>query len=246
MNANNHLTLVIVRHGQSEANAGGLFTGIMDVPLTTQGEAEAIHAATLLNEAGLWPPYCFSSPLRRALHTADILAAHLHRSPSHIITDWRLAERNYGALTGRTKQSVVAEYGQEQFLAWRRSLDGTPPPMSTEQREQYRDAPEILGLTESLDDVVVRIRSVWANDIWPAIRKEGSALVVAHGNSLRALCSVIDSLTSEEVQALNIPNGQPLVYRLSEDGRPLVRGGEYLDPATAHKAAEKIAREGGT
>lgn len=239
-------TLVLVRHGQSQANADGLFTGLLDVPLTDRGRAEAARAARMLNDAGLAPPVWFCSPLSRARETAAILTAELSRPPSRTVWDWRLAERNYGALTGRTKQSVLTEYGQEQFLAWRRSVDVAPPPMSDEQRATLGDAPAALGLTEALRDVVVRVGTVWRDEIEPALRRDGSALVLAHGNSLRALCVVLDSLTHSEVQALNIPTGHPLIYRIADDGQPQVRGGRYLDPITAHAAAARIAQEGGT
>ncbi len=239
-------TLVLVRHGQSQANADGLFTGLLDVPLTDRGRAEAARAARMLNDAGLAPPVWFCSPLRRARETAAILTAESSRPPRRVTWDWRLAERNYGALTGRTKQSVLTEYGQQQFLAWRRSVDVAPPPMSDEQRATLGDAPTALGLTEALRDVVVRVGEAWREDIEPALRRNGSALVLAHGNSLRALCVVLDALTHAEVQALNIPTGHPLIYRIASDGRPQVRGGRYLDPITAQAAAARIAQEGGT
>lgn len=240
-------TLVLVRHGQSQANADGLFTGLLDVPLTDLGRLEARHAARLLNDLDLWPSVWFCSPLRRARETAAILAAKARRPPSRMIWDWRLAERNYGALTGRTKRSVLAEYGEARFRAWRRSVEVAPPAMSTEQRHTLGGAPAFLGLTESLHDVIVRVGAAWRHDIEPVMRRDSSALVLAHGNSLRALCVVLDSLTDAEVQALNIPTGHPLIYRFSaDDDRPVGRGGVYLDPVTARSAAARIAREGGT
>lgn len=238
--------LVLVRHGQSQANAGGLFCGLLDVPLTEYGCEEAVHAAELLNEAELWPPICFCSPLLRARQTADAFNRTLTSPPERTILDWRLAERNYGALSGRTKHGVRAEYGEEQFITWRRSVHVAPPPMSEEQRRSLGDAPSELGLTESLHHVIVRVGQSWEQAIRPALHEARSVLVVAHGNSLRALCAILDSLTDAEVQALNIPNGHPLIYRLGADDQPLVRGGEYLEPGAALVAAEKIAREGGT
>lgn len=238
--------LVLVRHGQSQANAEGLFTGILDVPLTGTGRAEAVRAAELLDDAELWPPICFCSPLQRARATAEILDARLRHAPGRTVYDWRLAERNYGALTGRTKRSVLAEYGQTQFFAWRRSVDIAPPAMSIAQRQSLGYAPEMLGRTESLNDVIARVGAAWRQRIEPAVHRCGSALVVAHGNSLRALCSILDDLTDAEVQNLNIPTGHPLIYRIAENGRPLLRGGEYLDPISARSASEQIAQEGGT
>ncbi|WP_341727977.1 2,3-bisphosphoglycerate-dependent phosphoglycerate mutase [Brooklawnia sp.] len=239
-------TLVFVRHGQSQANASGLFCGLLDVSLTEYGRKEAVHAAELLNEAALWPPVCFCSPLLRARQTADAFNETLLMPPKRTIFDWRLAERNYGALSGRTKQGVRAEYGEEQFVVWRRSVHVAPPPMSDEQRRSLGDAPPELGLTESLHHVIVRVGHAWEQTIKPALHEEGSLLVIAHGNSLRAFCAILDSLTDTEVQALNIPNGHPLIYRLGADHKPVVRGGEYLEPGSALVAAEKIAREGGT
>ncbi len=240
-------TLVLARHGQSQANADGLFTGLLDVPLTDVGRLEAVRAARLLNDNGLWSPVWFCSPLLRVRQTVAILTDQLSRPPSQTIWDWRLAERNYGALTGRTKRSVLAEYGQVRFRAWRRSVGVAPPPMSKEQRRTLGNAPAALGFTESLHDVIVRVGAAWRHDIEPVLRRDGSVLVLAHGNSLRALCTVLDTLTDAEVQALNIPTGHPLVYRFAAgDDRPLVRGDEYLDPMTARLAAAQIAREGGT
>ena len=239
-------TVVLLRHGQSTGNAEGIFSGLLDVPLTAIGREEAASAADLLDDACLWPRTWFCSPLLRAHETATILAGKVRRSPAEVAYDWRLAERNYGALTGRTKSAVLAEYGEETFRTWRRSLDVAPPAMSLEQRDGLSPAPETLGLTESLSDVVVRVNDLWRDRIAPVLERDRSALIVAHGNSLRALCTLLDRLNEREVQDLNIPTGHPLVYRLGDDGRPLVRGGSYLDHAAANAAAATIASEGGT
>lgn len=238
-------TLILLRHGQSQANADGLFTGLLDVPLTDVGRAEAARAAHRLNEEHLGAAVCFTSPLRRATESAAILARELV-SPPVIEEDWRLAERHYGALTSRTKASVRKEYGEEQFLLWRRSMHVAPPPMSPQQRAVIAPAPEWLGLTESLADVIIRVADVWQERILPALHRGSAAIVVAHGNSLRALCCLLDDLSEDQVRDLNIPTGHPLVYRIGADGRPVIPGGTYLDPDDAHAAAATIAREGGT
>ena len=239
-------TLVLIRHGQSQANADGLFTGLLDAPLTEQGRAEARHAAALLDEAGLHPPTWFCSPLLRAVETCEILQSLLRPGPRHVEVDWRLAERNYGALTGRSKPEVLDEHGADRFLAWRRSVHTAPPPMTKARFAALGDVPEWLGLTESLAAVIARVGILWRERIEPALLQDVDVLVIAHGNSLRALCTVLDRLAEDEVEELNIPTGHPLVYRIGDDGRPLVRGGAYLDRAAALTAAATIAAEGGT
>ncbi len=248
-------TLVLVRHGESTGNADGIFTGLLEVGLTELGRVEAVRAADLLAQAGLYPPVWFSSPMVRTRQTVEILLDTLRSrlpeaSPPQLEFDWRLAERNYGALTGRTKTEVREQFGTEQYTTWRRSLSVAPPPMSPEHRAHLarlagEPAPEWLGMTESLADVVVRVGECFVQRILPTLNQHGSALVLAHGNSLRALCTVLDELDEPAVRALNLPTAQPLVYRIDRDGRPL-GSGSYLDPTTAHAAAALIAQQGGT
>lgn len=239
-------TLVLLRHGQSQANAEGLFTGLLDVSLTDVGQMEAAYAAELLNEAEIWPTVWFSSPLKRAADTTAIMHDKMFHSPSRVTYDWRLAERNYGALTSRSKRDVMAEHGEEQFLTWRRSMNVAPPPMSRAQQRSLGRIPEDMGRTEALTDVIERVSESYEQLILPELRRTGCVLVSSHGNALRALCTLLDELTDTEVRALNLPTGQPLIYEITEDGRPVVRGGTYLDPERAYPAAEQIAREGGT
>ncbi len=239
-------TLILVRHGQSQANADGLFTGLLDVPLTDAGRAEATRCAELLNEADLAPAVWFCSPLIRARQTAAILHHLIAEPPESVEYDWRLAERNYGALTGLSKSAVLTEHGRAQYTAWRRSVDVAPPPMTTTQHAALGSADPRLGRTEALRDVIHRVDAAWTERIAPALRAAGSVLVIAHGNSLRALCSVLDRLDDAAVQDLNIPTGHPLVYRLDDTGHPLEPGGRYLDQAAAIAAATTIALEGGT
>lgn len=240
--------LVLLRHGESTANAAGIFTGALDVPLTARGVAEARRAGALLKDAELPIGTVLCSAMQRARETADIVAAALP-GPLAVLEDWRLNERNYGALTGRSKAEVLREFGERQFLTWRRSVDVAPPPMTPLQRAGIARTGPLhagLGSTESLRDVVDRVRACYAERIRPAVAAGAGVLVVAHGNSLRALCVVLDRLSDESVRRLNLPTGQPLVYRFGSGEHPETPGGSYLDPATAIAAAAAIAREGGT
>ncbi|MCX7520865.1 2,3-diphosphoglycerate-dependent phosphoglycerate mutase [Microbacterium sp. STN6] len=245
--------LVFVRHGESSANAAGLFTGVLDVPLTARGEQEAREAARLLREGGLVPSLAFTSELSRSRETARIILSELSVSDGDRVPDWRLNERNYGALTGRSKAEVLRRYGPDRFTHWRRSVSGEPPPLSDEdfrslaQSEPFRRLPpEALTRTESLRAVITRVGRFWRERLRPSLAEHPLVLVVAHGNSLRALCGVVDALSVAELKALNIPTGQPLVYRLGTDGRPAIRGGRYLDEPAALAAALEIAHTGGT
>ena len=194
----------------------------------------------------------FCSEQRRTIETARILADEGVFDPRVLARDWRLDERNYGALTGRRKTDVAEEFGYEQFLEWRRSVDVPPPPMSSEQLERFRAEPPYNALpsgavtaTESLRDVERRVRAFHEERVVPALGSVGAVLVIAHGNSLRGYCAVLDGLDDHEIRHLNIPTGHPLVYRL-RSGVPVVRGGEYADQEGALRAAEELRRVGGT
>lgn len=260
-----HARAVLVRHGESTANAAGLFTGVLDVPLSARGAEEARAAAHLVVETGIPFEVAITSELARAWRSADIVTAEyaaLAVEPPlpAFVRDWRLDERNYGGLTSLTKARVREEYGEAQFLAWRRSVRTPPPPMGDALYEHLADTPlfrrlppQALVRTESLADVMVRVAELWRDRVVPVLRRGGNALVVGHGNSLRALCGVIDRLTDPEIQLLGLPTGHPLLYEFDpaapeQDGLPvpLVRGGVYLDAERAHAAAEQLAREGGT
>lgn len=243
--------LVLLRHGESTANQNGTFTGLLDVPLTARGEEQARRAGRLLASHGVMPDLVVTSTLQRSLHTADLVSDVLGRDISTTAV-WELNERNYGALTGMTKAAALAALGRAEYTRLRRSRDGRPSPMPLVAWFALRQSPALRGLprtavrrTESLSDVIARIRPVLRNRLLPAVTAGRTVLVVAHGNSLRALCACIDGLSDAELADLNLPTGQPLLYRPNGAGSLQPRGGEYLDPA-AHHAAALVAAEGGT
>lgn len=250
--------VVLVRHGESVANARHLFTGVIDVGLTPAGEQECLLAGRRLAQTGWIPDVVCTSELVRGWRTAELMAtAWSEPEPATIERDWRLNERNYGALSGYLKSEIAERFGYEQFLYWRRSLEGRPPELPPETLALWRQLSpfdrlptEALTATESLADVVERVRPWVAGVLGEHLAAGRRVLLVAHGNSLRALCAVLDRLDAVELAALNLPNGRPLAYRLRVDRagelQPAVRGGEYLDAAAAHAEAAVIAAEGGT
>ena len=244
-------TLVLLRHGQSTWNAENLFTGWVDVPLSEQGEGEAHQGGQLLAEAGLLPDVVHTSLLRRAISTANIAldAADRHWIP--VKRDWRLNERHYGALQGKDKKQTLTEFGEEQFMLWRRSYDTPPPPLddSSEWSQvgdpRYADLPdEIKPRTECLADVVDRMLPYWYDAIVPDLRRYGVVLIAAHGNSLRALIKYLDEMADDAVVNLNVPTGIPLHYDLDDTTFRPTRPGEYLDPDAAAEAIQAVANQG--
>ena len=243
--------LVLLRHGESEWNALDLFTGWIDVGLSDRGEAEARQAATLLQERDLRPDVLHTSLLRRAIRTAEITLDAMDRHWIPVRRTWRLNERHYGALQGKNKGQIREEFGDEQFMVWRRSYDVPPPPIDSGDRySQFGDPryaslpPEARPATECLKDVVGRMLPWWYDALVPDVRAGQVALVAAHGNSLRALVKHLDSIPDEEIPGLNIPTGIPLLYELDGDMRPVRRGGEYLDPEAAADAIEAVKNQG--
>ncbi|NUR73876.1 MAG: phosphoglyceromutase [Hamadaea sp.] len=244
-------TLVLLRHGYSEWNAKNLFTGWVDVDLNAQGESEARRGGELLKEQGLLPDVVHTSVLRRAIRTAEIA---LHTADRHWIPvrrSWRLNERHYGALQGKDKKQTLQEFGEEQFMLWRRSYDVPPPPIAVDDEfSQFDDAryarlpEEIRPRTECLKDVLGRALPYWYDAIVPDLYDGKTVLVAAHGNSLRALVKHLDGISDEAIAALNIPTGIPLRYDLDENLRPITPGGVYLDPAAAAEAAAAVANQG--
>ncbi len=246
------MTLILLRHGQSDWNAKNLFTGWVDVGLTDQGVAEAVRGGQMLRDAGLLPDVVHTSLLNRAIKTAQISLEECDRMWIPVIRNWRLNERHYGALQGKNKKETLAQYGEEQFMLWRRSYDTPPPPIDPDsewaQTYEARYAalpPDARPATECLADVVARLIPYWQDVIVAeSLRAGRTTLVVAHGNSLRALVKHLDQISDEDIAALNIPTGIPLVYRLDDELRPIVRGGEYLDPDAAAEAAAAVAAQG--
>jgi 2,3-bisphosphoglycerate-dependent phosphoglycerate mutase len=243
--------LLLLRHGESEWNATNQFTGWVDVGLTAKGEAEAARAGGMLRSRGLLPQVLHTSLQRRAIRTAEIALAGCDRSWIPVRRSWRLNERHYGALQGKDKKAVLAEYGEEQFMRWRRSYDVPPPPLPDDDEysqvhdPRYATLPtELIPRTECLADVVVRMLPYWYDAIVPDLRTSGLVLVAAHGNSLRALVKHLDKMSNEAVVGLNIPTGIPLLYELDAELHPLTTGGEYLDPEAAAEAVAKVAAQG--
>jgi 2,3-bisphosphoglycerate-dependent phosphoglycerate mutase len=242
--------LVLLRHGESEWNAENLFTGWVDVPLNDKGRAEGAHAGELIRDAGVLPDVVHTSLLRRAINTAALALDVADRHWIPVRRSWRLNERHYGDLQGRNKKETLEAYGEEQFMLWRRSFDVPPPPIGDDSEwsqaglPQYADLGEELPRTECLKDVIERFLPYWESSIVPDLRAGRTVLVAAHGNSLRALVKHLDGIGDEDIAALNIPTGMPLVYELDEQHRPTVAGGRYLDPEAAAAAAAAVANQG--
>jgi len=241
-------TLILLRHGESQWNEKNLFTGWVDVDLTDKGRAEAVRGGKLLAEQGVLPDVLYTSLLRRAITTANLAldAADRHWIP--VVRDWRLNERHYGALQGLDKAETLAKYGDEQFMAWRRSYDTPPPPIEAgstySQDTDPRYADIEAPLTECLADVVARFVPYFEQTIAADLRAGKTVLVTAHGNSLRALVKYLDNMSEDEITGLNIPTGIPLRYELDENLKPTVPGGEYLDPEAAAAGAAAVAAQG--
>ena len=240
-------TLVLLRHGESEWNAKNLFTGWVDVPLSDKGRAEAVHGGELLKEAGVLPEKLFTSMLRRAIMTANLSldAADRHWIP--VERNWRLNERHYGALQGKNKKEIRDEYGEEQFMQWRRSYDVPPPAIEAgsefSQDADPRYAGEPIPATECLKDVLERLLPYWEGTIVPEIKTGKTVMIAAHGNSLRALVMQLEHLTPEEILKVNIPTGVPCSYTFDKDWNILDK--HYIgDPATIEAKINAVANQG--
>ena len=244
-------TLVLMRHAESEWNAKGLFAGWADVNLAPNGLQEAEAAGRLLAASGLRPDVVHTSVLTRTVQTANIMLDVTGLSWLPVRRSWRLNERHYGALQGRDKAQVREWYGDEQYMRWRRSYDVPPPPLpdddplSATRDPRYAGLPpELLPRTECLRDVVRRLVPYWHDAIVPDLAAGRTVLVVAHGNSLRALVKHLDGIGDAAITELNIPTGIPLVYELDASFAPVNSGGRYLDPDAAAVAAEAVKNQG--
>ena len=223
-------TLILVRHGQSEWNALDLFTGWMDPDLTAQGVEEARAGGRALRDAGIAPTVVHTSLLTRAIRTANLALEELGASWLPVRRSWRLNERHYGDLQGRNKAETKAKYGDEQFLAWRRSYATPPPPLPDDDERsaladpRYRTLPpEVVPATECLADVVDRLLPYWQDALAPELRAGETVLVAAHGNSLRALRKHLDGISDDDIVGLELPTGIPTVYELDHQLRPVSR-----------------------
>jgi 2,3-bisphosphoglycerate-dependent phosphoglycerate mutase len=243
-------TLVLLRHGESTWNKENRFTGWTDVDLTEKGRAEAVEAGRLLKAERFVFDVVYTSVLKRAIRTCFLALDELDLLWLPEYRSWRLNERHYGALQGLNKAETAAKHGEEQVKIWRRSYDIPPPPLSPDdQRHPAHDPryaalpPADLPATESLKDTVRRFMPYWDDTIAPAIKSRKRVLIVAHGNSLRALVKYLDKISDEDIVELNIPTGIPLVYELNNDLASV--GSRYLgDPELAKKAAEAVAQQG--
>ena len=242
--------LILLRHGQSQWNAKNLFTGWVDVALSSQGESEAKRAGELLKEKNLLPDVLHTSLLTRAIHTAEIALGACERKWIPVSRSWRLNERHYGALQGKDKAATLKEYGQEQFKLWRRSFD-TPPPAIADSDQysqagdiRYKDLGPELPKTECLKDVVKRLMPYLNNEIAKDLRQGKTVLVVAHGNSIRAIVKHLACISDNDIAEVNIPTGIPLLYRFDDDFEPIVKEGEYLDPEAARESIAAVANQG--
>jgi 2,3-bisphosphoglycerate-dependent phosphoglycerate mutase len=242
--------LVLVRHGQSTWNQENRFTGWTDVDLSEQGRQEAKRAGELLKEGGFHFDIGYTSVLKRAIRTLWIILDELDQMWLPVLNSWRLNERHYGALQGLNKAETAAQYGDEQVHIWRRSYD-IPPPGMERTDERYAGHSACYGslgeadlpLTECLKDTVNRFLPYWEEEIAPAIRSGKNVLMVAHGNTIRALVKYLDQVPDQDIVELNIPTGVPLVYELDDELKPIRH--YYLgDPEEVAKAAQAVANQG--
>lgn len=215
--------LILLRHGQSEWNLTNRFTGWTDVELSDKGREEALNAGRLIAASGIEPQYCFTSYLRRAIHTLNLALSSMERDWLPVVKDWHLNERHYGALQGLNKTETAKKYGDEQVHIWRRSYDIAPPALTADdERFPGHDpkysalAADELPLTESLKDTIARVRPCWEELIVPALKLYDNVLISAHGNSLRALVMMLRKMTPEQIVSEEIPTGSPRVFTLTD------------------------------
>ena len=239
--------LILIRHGQSEWNLKNLFTGWADVDLTEQGQIEAENAGRIIADLDFNIDLAFTSVLKRAINTLQIILKKVHHKEIPIIRDWRLNERNYGALQGLNKSETAEKYGEEQVHIWRRSYDIAPPSLEINDERHPGNDPRYsdiknLPAAESLATTLVRVEQCWKEHIFPELINSKNILIAAHGNSLRALVKMLDNVSKEEITSFNIPTGVPLLYKLDDNLRPISR--EFLgDPKLIAEAMQSVANQ---
>ena len=244
-------TLVIVRHGESTWNAKNLFTGWVDVDLSETGEKEARNAGALLKKEGLFFDVLHTSVLTRAVRTAHLALEVSGQCWLPVNRTWRLNERHYGALQGKDKKETVEQFGKDQVQLWRRSYDVPPPTVQKDHEhhpshdKRYRlIAPDALPASECLKDVVARVLPWWHDSAVPQLRAGQTVLVVAHGNSLRALIKHLEKISDADIPELNVPTGMPRLYRFNDD-MSFAEAPRYLDEAAAKAGADAVKKQTG-
>eukprot|EP00299_Pterocystis_sp_00344_P007767 c2672_g1_i1.p1 GENE.c2672_g1_i1~~c2672_g1_i1.p1 ORF type:complete len:258 (-),score=60.79 c2672_g1_i1:27-800(-) len=251
-------TLVLVRHGESEWNKTGLFTGWYDCDLSEAGSLEAVQAGKSLREAGYTFDVAYTSVLKRAIKTLWSILTQLDLCWIPVTNTWRLNERMYGGLTGLDKKETVARHGMDQVLVWRRSYDVPPPEIALDSpyfpgnEEKYKHVnPADIPRTECLKDTINRCLPFWEGEIAPSIRAGKRVIIAAHGNSIRAICKHLDNIPDSDIAGLEIPTGIPLVYTLDDDLRPIrdaesagILSAKFVgDPELVKQAQDKVANQ---
>lgn len=243
-------TLVLVRHGESAWNLENRFTGWTDVDLSPKGVEEAKAAGQLMKKEGYDFDICYTSYLRRAIHTLGLALNEMDREWLPVIKSWKLNERHYGALQGLNKSETATKYGEDQVKIWRRSFDIQPPALEEDddrnpaRQDQYRYEPkDQMPLTESLKDTIARAVPYYQQEILPKLKEGKRVIIAAHGNSLRALVKYFDNATDEEIVGVNIPTGIPLVYKFDDNDKVIEKF--YLGDQEAIKAKmDAVAKQG--
>ena len=241
--------LVLVRHGQSKWNLKNLFTGWTDVDLTKQGTLEAQQAGEIINQLDFKIDVAYTSLLKRAIHTLWVILDEIDRAWLPVHRDWRLNERHYGSLQGLDKSETTKKFGKDQVHLWRRSYDIKPPELATnDERHPINDERYInineLPASESLATTLIRVQECWEEFILPELRNDKNILIVAHGNSLRALVKMLDNISEEEITQFNIPTGVPILYELDDNFHPISRNflGNKKDIETAIQSVVNQAK----
>ena len=240
--------LILCRHGQSEWNLENRFTGWADVDLSPKGEQEAKDAGLTLKHEQLSFDLAYTSVLKRATRTLWIMLEEMSLTWIPVTNAWELNERHYGALQGLNKSQVAAEYGEEQVQIWRRSYDTPPPPLNNDDERHPRFEIRYAGVSdlpasESLKDTLLRVKPYWQTKIMPSLLGNQDVLIVAHGNSLRAMVKMIENISDKAIVDFNIPTGIPLAYEFNENLKP-IKQGFIGDPETIKQAAQAVANQG--